>query len=348
MVASVSPRQLIRSNDSAPRHPAEFWQHRWVQNVLPLATSLIVHLSILAIGIALYRVVTQVKPAPRMQQIVPASAMIPRPDLPTGLSRAGSMDLQLPQAMQNQISDMPINGIETRALGGAVDFSTPGGEPALTAGLKPAHSGGGIGAGMLGEPGGGFGQFGAPRLGGNPGVDTPIFKDGAKNGERKMIFLCDASGSMLGVFGALKQSLRDSVNQLDLTRGAQFNIIFFSDDRCMPLFRDGTQMATPENKKQAMEFIDNAIASGGTQPIPAIKFALAEKPDLLFVLTDGFDQIANFDEVVHAFKAGNSDGKIRINTIFLESDQDPQLEKVLKQIAGDGKGTFTKLRKQDM
>ncbi len=164
----------------------------------------------------------------------------------------------------------------------------------------------------------------------------------------KVIYLCDKSGSMLSVFGNLKQQLKESITALDLTAGQEFNVVFFSDEGPDALFKDGMQIATPDNKKLAMDFIDNEVASGGTLPIPAINFVTKEKPELLYVLTDGFDQIASFDDVVNAFKNGNIDGKTHINCIFLQSDEDPKLETILKSISTQGHGDFKKILKSDM
>jgi uncharacterized protein with von Willebrand factor type A (vWA) domain len=179
-----------------------------------------------------------------------------------------------------------------------------------------------------------------------PGPGVGIL--GSHGNAHKVVFLCDASGSMLSVFGQLKQQLRTSVSDLKLEEGQSFNVIFFSDDNAFPLFKDGLQIATDANKKLAMDFIDSAVATGGTQPLPAIKMAMSQHPELIYLLTDGFDQTADFGAVTHAFKDGNTDGKTHINCIFLQADEDPKLEAVLKEIAGDSNGTFKKILKSDM
>ena len=133
-----------------------------------------------------------------------------------------------------------------------------------------------------------------------------------------IVFLCDESGSMVSVFGQLKLELKKSVSELSVgDDGAQrFNIIFFSDGAPVALFPNGMQFATPDNKRKASDFIDNQVSTGGTLPMPAIKMALAEHPQLLFVLTDGFDQIADMSVVTNEFKRADADGKIHINCIF--------------------------------
>jgi len=341
----VSPARSEPIPQELP-HSTAFLQHRWVQNVLPLMTSLTVHLGLLALGIALYQAVTVVKDNNIRQTTIPQSAMIAKADLP-GIPHAKATDLQLPEARQDSIRDSLEDGSGTTLKNNLSQLANSGAneDAAMFQGLVPANSGNGTGHGLLADAGSGTAPFGRLIAGQAPQVGLITDK---RYPARKVIYLCDASGSMLGVFGALKQKLKESVDGLDVKAGAEFNVIFFSDDNVFPLFKDGTHMANDDNKKLAMDFIDNAVSTGGTQPLPAIRFAVAEKPDLMFVLTDGFDQIANFDDVINAFKDGNRDGKIRINCIFLESDPDPQLEKTLRQIARDGRGEYTKIRKQDM
>jgi hypothetical protein len=342
MVASarrpVLPTVQLKAASSRDHHHAH--PARWVQDVLPFATSLIIHLSTLAIGVALYQVVTLAKPNEVTQVTIPDSTIAPKTNLPPGATANTPLNMVLPDS-PHATADMPGSLDSTLK-----NFESSPGGPADTNPLFRSIESGNTqsGIGNMTGPGTGSGPLHLPQgIGGIPGV-----KVGDVPGKgRRVIFMCDASGSMLGVFGALKAQMKESINSLDLSAGAEFNVIFFSDDNCFPLFKDGTQMATAENKAKAMEFVDNAVATGGTQPLPAIRFAMAEKPDLMFVLTDGFDQISNFDDVTNAFKKGNPDGKIHVNCIFLESDPDPKLEECLKKIASD-KNSFLKKEKADM
>jgi uncharacterized protein with von Willebrand factor type A (vWA) domain len=198
---------------------------------------------------------------------------------------------------------------------------------------------------FAGAGGGGTAPWGVPGGGGGGLLPKSNFF-GTGGNATKIVYLCDKSGSMLSVFGNLKQQLKESVNELDVSAGQQFNIIFFCDEGADALFKDGMQIASADNKAKAMAYIDNEVAAGGTLPLPAIHMAIEEKPELLYVLTDGFDQIPSFDDVTNAFKAANA--KMHINCIFLQSDEDPKLEQFLKAIADQGHGTFKKILKSDM
>jgi uncharacterized protein with von Willebrand factor type A (vWA) domain len=167
---------------------------------------------------------------------------------------------------------------------------------------------------------------------------------------KSVIYLVDESGSMVSVFGQVKQDLKRSVDEMGVEKKGptRFNIIFYSDGKPVALFADGMHAATAEAKREAMDFIDGQTSVGGTQPIPAIEMALQEKPQLLYLLTDGFDQIADMNTVVDEFRRGDADGKIRVNCVFIKADEDPKLEAALKQIAKIGHGSFKTILKKDM
>jgi hypothetical protein len=354
---SLLPGDEPQNPDQEPvvHHAGGFWNLPWVQNVLPLATSLALHIGIILVGaLFFYTVVVEKKDINRDQTIIPDTKSIDKNAMPGGIEHPGPLADPTRDVAQDQNKDTDDKGFSTTvsnniaSVGGSTsnddDSSTFQG---ITAASGRGHSGaGGSGDAFGSGTGGGSAPFGVPGGGGGMLPKSKFFGQGGN--ANKIVYLCDASGSMLSVFGALKQKLKESINGLSVANGQEFNVIFFSDDNCFPLFKDGMQMATPDNLKRAMDFVDNAVSTGGTQPLPAIKFALAEKPELLYVLTDGFDQISNFDDVTNCFKAGNPDGKIHVDCIFLESDPDPKLEECLKKIASDPKNGFQKIEKSDM
>jgi hypothetical protein len=338
-----------------PHQPAGFLNQPWVQNILPLATSLGLHVGLITLGILGWQVAKQIGNPNKDQVIIPEAKSIEKNAIPGGIPHPGLNDDATRDAAQDAIKNSDNSGFTdsvsknvAEALGGGQGDTDPSDSLGATNNTgKGSSNGGGAGNSFGGGSGGGTAPWGVPGGGGGGMLPKSSFM-GTGGNANKIIYLCDASGSMLSVFGNLKQNLKDSIQALDLRSGQQFNVIFFSDDNCFPLFKDGMHIATPDNKKLAMDFVDSAVSTGGTQPLPAINFALAEKPELLYVLTDGFDQISNYDDVTNAFKKGDSDGKMHINCIFLQSDEDPKLEEFLKAIADQGHGTFKKILKSDM
>jgi hypothetical protein len=335
-----------------PHHPNGFFNQPWVQNVLPLATSLIFHIVLITIGVLGYRAIKHFSDPNKDQVIIPESKPMEKGTMPGGIehpglnndpTRANAQDIIKKSAEDGMTSN--ANSSVAAALGGGT------GEAAADpfAGTNPSNGKGTAGAGGIGAAfgsgnGGGTAPWGVP--GGGGGLLPQSKFMGTGGNATKIIYLCDKSGSMLSVFGALKQQLKESVNSLDVASGQQFNVVFFSDEGADPLFKDGMQIATNDNKKLASDFVDNEVASGGTLPLPAIDFVLKEKPELLYVLTDGFDQIPSYDDVTAAFKKANPN--MHINCIFLQSDEDPKLEEFLKAIATQGHGEFKKILKSDM
>jgi hypothetical protein len=174
-----------------------------------------------------------------------------------------------------------------------------------------------------------------------PASKPPVFID-TYEAATSVVYLCDASGSMLPVFGDLKEKLKDSIQALSLVSGQEFNVIFFKDGDCFSLFDDGKRLANFENKRLAMKFVDDMQASGETQPIPAIRLAMAEKPDFLYLLSDGLRKDTAVGDAVMEFKQDNQGGKTRVNCIFFATDAGPKFEQPMRTIAADGHGVFKK------
>jgi hypothetical protein len=308
--------------------------------VLPLASSLVLHVTLIVLGILLYQTVQQANRPNREQSIVPQMSSIQPSVIPAFAYRGPGID-RLRPAAQSIDSVTPPTGFDDRPANNFPSGGNLGNDFPAAAGAGPG--------GASGAPGQPFGN-GSTGLApwGPPGGGIPEIKGFIPEHARKVVFLCDCSGSMLGVFGRLKQELKQQIAGLDVADGQQFNVIFFSDDAPRALFADGMHLATALEKKLAEDFIDNTVAAGGTIPVPAIQMAMHQKPELIYLLTDGFDQVASFDEVVNSFRANNRNGQTHVDCIFLQSDADPKLEQVLKQIADESHGHFRKIFKSDM
>ncbi len=328
------------------RRAGGFFNRGWVQNVLPLATSLVLHVALIGVGLLLYTAVQKVINPNKEQVIIPQTSSLTKSSTPGGVKHPGPPADPTRDAMQDQTKEADNAGFAAD-VGNKLAEAGSAGDAA--AGFLGAAAGGGKGHTFGGGAGGGgAAPWGVP--GGGEGMLPKSDFMGTGGNANDVVFLCDASGSMLSVFAALKAELKKSVSEMSVDEdGAmRFNIIFFQDDKAIALFPDGMQIATPDAKRRATEFIDNQAPYGGTDPIPAIRMGLAEKPQLLYVLTDGFDQIADMSTVTNEFKRGDADGKTHVNCIFLQSDDDPKLVQALKEIATIGHGDFKAILKRDM
>ena len=158
------------------------------------------------------------------------------------------------------------------------------------------------------------------------------------NTPRELIFIIDSSGSMMGVsMIQASKALMQAVNRLKPTD--RFNIIDF-DTGFDPLF-DSAMPAISMNRRHGVRFAKNLAASGGTEPLEAIKFAFNSRDSRsdnylrqIVFLTDG--QVGNEDEIFRTVRQHIDDD--RLFTIGIGSAPNSHLMTTLSEY---GKGAYT-------
>jgi hypothetical protein len=181
-------------------------------------------------------------------------------------------------------------------------------------------------------------MFGTPG-GGCIGPKTPVF--GAGGDAHFIVFMCDATGSMINKMATLKDELGKAVTGLKPTQS--FNVIFFQDIK-VEAFQTSLVPATPENKRKVGAYLEGVTATGKTDPLPGMELALKLHPQLIYLLTDAAD-FPEPDKLVALIKKYNSDRKIKINTILFVQNQSEHnanidSESLMKQIAAENGGNF--------
>lgn len=329
-----------------------FWQHPLVQDLLPLGTSVLLHLLVLVVGLLTwktYEVFTT--PVLREQMIIPESALveggpiggIPNPGLGGDPNMSAAQNVDRTITVTDGWNDKRSETLTTTLMEGgaapdAVDSVIGIGTRSGIAGSGDPGTGGQSGAGgpmaMFGVPGGGIGT----------GFKTEIL--GLGGNARKVVYICDASGSMMDVFNRVRLELRKA---LDILQPVQaFNVIFFADADVTALSKTNLLMATPDNKRKAITLSESFGAAGTTDPLPAIRMAFAQQPELIYVLTDGFENVVSFDSVINEFRRLNVDKKVKVNTILIRSTGFADLEKVMRQISTENGGRFLAIDRQSM
>jgi hypothetical protein len=330
-----------------------FWQRKWVQQVIPLATSLGVHASLLLLGLLTYTVVQQSLVRPVEQVIIPDATLIegaeigsiPNPGLTNADPNRSAAQSEEAQAKTNEHWNQRKSESFTQALmSGPADSagaSVIGLGPRQTVGGRAgqSHSTGG------GDPAGQLAPFGLPGGGASLGPRTNFI--GVSGNARKVVYLCDTSGSMMDVGYYLRRELKSSIEKLRPVQ--QFNVIFFKEGPATP-FRSQLVVANPENKRQVFEFIDKFSMSGGTDPTAAIREAFRQSPELIYVLTDGFDRVGDPRVVEEEFRRLNKQAgnRVKVNTILIRARDDENLVRVLQNIAKDNGGRFKEVSKSDL
>ncbi|QDU32895.1 hypothetical protein KS4_09340 [Poriferisphaera corsica] len=149
---------------------------------------------------------------------------------------------------------------------------------------------------------------------------------GSAGNARTVVFVVDASGSLIDTLPTVLRELQKSIRKLSDRQN--FTVIFFQGKRAFEVPPRGLKQGTAALKQQVIEWIDPAahqVEPGEqTNPLRALGMALGYKPDLVFLLSDNItgqgvyevDQKRLINEIARSNHRGT-----RINTIqFLYAD----------------------------
>ncbi len=154
-----------------------------------------------------------------------------------------------------------------------------------------------------------------------------------------VVYVVDASPSMIGLFEPLKAELKDS---LDILKPMQkFHVMFFSSGSPVEGPGRGLTWASERNKRKYREFIDGVDIGEQTDPTGAIRRALELNPDLIYLLTDGDFRDKPADQIVKLSKERN----IKINTIAYVNQRGAFL---LREIAERTGGVYRFVSQADL
>jgi uncharacterized membrane protein YgcG len=175
------------------------------------------------------------------------------------------------------------------------------------------------------------------RIGEHSPKDAPaVFAD--PGDATRIVYVCDASGSMLNKMANLKDQLQMAVAALGPNQS--FNIVFFQDEKCVALTSEELIAAGPDAKRSAYKFLDDVTTSGPTDPIPGLKLAFKQHPQLIYLLTDGdFPDNKAVKDTIRKLNAGH---KATVNTIAFVTYQDTDTDfiELLREIAKESGGRF--------
>ena len=317
----------------------DFWQQPWVQDLLPIITSVVLHIGIISVGILTYKTAQVLVAASKEPVVIPDATIVENAEV-GGIPHPGLGDDNTRDKFQDQFKDVPpeTTGVADKPSTALMNALQGGGESEDGLIASGAMSGSfGRGPSSLqgsgsGEGGGPLSPFGVPGGGGGIGPKSPFM--GVSGNAMKVVYLCDSSGSMMNKFDTLRQELRKACDTLKPVQA--FDIIFFSEDKYIALDKE-LLLAVPETKRKAYDFLDKTAPHGSSDPIPGIQAAFKAGPQLIYMLTDG--DFPNNQQVVEEIRRLNKDKKVKINTIAF-MDRGEAYEKLLKQIADENGGLF--------
>jgi Ca-activated chloride channel family protein len=134
-----------------------------------------------------------------------------------------------------------------------------------------------------------------------------------------------------------KAELMASVDSLDASQ--QFQILFYNE---APRFLspNGRDMpaATEANRDQARRFLSEVQVAGGTDHMPALRAALALRPDVLYFLTDAGVPIIRAGDLEEIQQINQ--GATRIHCVEFGRGPELLLESSLRKLARQNGGIY--------
>ena len=171
-------------------------------------------------------------------------------------------------------------------------------------------------------------------VGGAPGAATssappkPIQYFGVNTTAGSVIYVVDASSSMHGRrTKAATRELHESIR--GLAPSQRFNFVFFNDRGKEEWFGEEMVPATEENVRRACRH--GIRPQGGTEPQNALQRAIAQRPDIIFFMSDG---VIPAETVTLASLTPH--GTV-IHTICFQAERG---ERLLRAVADAGRGSY--------
>jgi hypothetical protein len=307
--AEAAAEEMPVDEMPADEMPAEA---SWFENILaplmPWAMSLLLHAGVLLILLFAVAMATSLPPPrPPVETTTPDSSFSPEaPSEKLGLPGPEGPGPHLTNDPRAPSGPLPPGEHLGWAPVGKDTTSGKGWGMGSEAGTAEAYGFGGAAKGG----GGGTGDFGMARGGGT--AKSGFYGAGGGGGGGgnawNVIYVLDSSGSVVGSFDSIRQELKNSVFQLNLTNNLQtVHVIFFCEDAFQEAPSRRLVTADAIHKREISTYVDTVVAQGyGSSPIPAMIRAFNafknsnKKGQVMYILTDG-----DFDSSKYAYTAKN-------------------------------------------
>lgn len=271
----------------APPLPAEDGTRDTLRTVMPWVLSFLGHLAVmilaaLAVGVA----VKQLTPTPPL----PIADLTTNPEVPNQMTTGPVAMEQGGPSGQGQLAE--IDPATLPAPPQPTVQPLPRGPSQLTGKLAAFQA-----APMASSASSGGGKSNIFEMGDGSNRPGHGGQDGTGIGQpiRKIVFLVDASGSLVDTLPFVIDELRRTLDTR-LEGDKQFNIIFFSGKSMnksagsvgglTALFPSRLEPASVTNRKKASDWIQQVEAGGSGDALAAIKKALEMDPDQIHLLSD--------------------------------------------------------------
>jgi len=181
----------------------------------------------------------------------------------------------------------------------------------------------------------------------DPTVNRVEFSGLSSTNARRIVYVIDASGSMIRSLQIVVQELARSIDALSPQQ--RFGVVFFQGNEALVVPPEGEMhVATGDEKLRVLEWIDrNVYPRGSSNPLEAIRYALSLKPDVIFILSENItgsgqyevdqrDLLAMLDELNPVIDEATGRRRTQINCIqFLEEDALDTLRRIAERHGGE-------------
>ena len=170
----------------------------------------------------------------------------------------------------------------------------------------------------------------------------------AATNARKIVYVVDASGSMVRAMSIILDELRRSLQQLGPRQ--EFGVVFFQRRQALVVPPSGRMVpGTTRERDRVMQWIEsNVLPEGRSNPLAAIEYALTLKPDVIFLLSENITGSGEFEidqalllerlDALNPLDPRSGRRPVRINCIqFLDPDPIDTLRRIAEQ-HGDERG----------
>ena len=300
----------------------EKWRRMW-RMMLPFVISYAIHLTLVVM--AMFVVWTTITIINEVQTVVPNVKLSKQVGTPLWTMKSGGLN------------DMSIESERTISKIETVQTSL---SPSPTMDVPLIELAGGVSA---------LNPFDVGEVGGME-FKTTFF--GLGGNARTIVFVVDASGSLIDTLPLVLKELQSSIRMLSDKQN--FTVIFFQGERVIEVPPVGLKQATVKLKRDVIRWVDpsekNISPEQQTNPVGAIKKALKYEPDLVYLLSDNITGHGQYEvdqaRLLRSIKMANK-GKAVINTIqFLY--EDPLVKQgqksTLRMIADQTKGDYRFIR----
>ena len=179
------------------------------------------------------------------------------------------------------------------------------------------------------------------------GRDTATFVGMTTSNARRIVYVIDASGSMIRSLQIVIEELTRSLGTL--SEQQRYGVIFFQRNEAVMVPPTGRlTQATPEAQLRTLEWIDDhVIPAGRSNPLAAIERALGFKPNVIFLLSENItgsgefeidqDDLLNLLEELNPIEARSGRRRTQINCVqFLDPDPLDTLRRIADRHGGPG------------